>query len=230
MTEVQRVTTPLTHFQMGQALIVGHRRYFGTGPGRLRLAVAWAHCALEHAAGAKLYNFNFGNVTAGAKYEGDIYVMKVPPPDPPVLRFRSFETADEGAIDYWSMLAGHYRPALALFDQGAAFDAAIMLGALGYYTANPASYSRGVVNWFKWYDRELAASFVDELAEGSGNSSLSQQEIDEVLAKVDATSTQFRPADAPAGIAELDELEPIANRETLPDPDEVPTRVERPKA
>lgn len=184
---------------MGEALIDGHRRYFGSAPSPRRLSVAWSQCALEHARGEKLYNFNLGNVTAGAKWEGDFYVMHVPPPDPPVLRFRAFSTADQGAIDYWRMLDGHYRPALTLFDQGRAFDACLMLGALGYFTANPTVYARGVDNWHKWFERELAATFVAELAEGQGNSILTDAEIAEVLAKVDATSTAFRSPDEPAG-------------------------------
>jgi len=180
--EVERVTTPLARFEMGEALVAGHRRYFGRAPTLLRLAVAWSQCALEHAAGEKLYNFNLGNVTAGSKYEGDVYVMHVPPPDPPVLRFRAFASAELGAVDYWTMLDGHYRSALLLFDTGRAYEAAGVLGKLGYYTADPKKYAAGVQNWKAWFDAHLASQYAPELAEGRGNSLLTEQEIAEVIA------------------------------------------------
>lgn len=192
--EVLRATTPLSRLEMGQALIAGHRKYFGSVPSLPRLAVAWSQCALEHAAGAKLYNFNLGNVTCGPAWEGDFYVMRVPPPDPPVLRFRAFESAELGAQDYWRMLAGHYRPALRLFDEGRAHDAAFLLGQLGYYTARKEIYANAVANYKSWFDRELAAAYVDELAEGKGNSVLSDAEIAEVLARV-GVSLREHPTD-----------------------------------
>jgi hypothetical protein len=169
---------------MGVAIIAGHRIYFGSLPSLARLSVAWAHCALEHAAGAKLYNFNLGNVTAGSAWQGDIYVMKVPPPDPPVLRFRSFPTALLGAQDYWQMVAGHYRPALRLFDEGRAYEAAFLLGQLGYYTAKKEVYSNAVANWKGWFDRELAAVYGETLSEGRGSSLLNQDEIDQINASL----------------------------------------------
>lgn len=182
--EVIRITTPLTRLEMGQALIAGHRRYFGAVPSAHRLAVAWSQCALEHAAGAKLYNFNLGNVTCGPAWEGDFYVMRVPPPDPPVLRFRAFETAELGAQDYWRMLAGHYRPALRLFDEGHAYDAAFLLGQLGYYTARREIYSNAVANYKAWFDRELAVAYGETLSEGRGNSLLTKDEINQVMASL----------------------------------------------
>ena len=190
MAEVQRTTTPLARAELAQALIAGHRRYFGTLPNENRLAVAWAHCALEHAAGAKLYNFNLGNVTCGPSWEGDFYVMHVPPPDPPVLRFRAFESAELGAVDYWRMLDTHYPSALALFDKGSAYDAAFRLGQIGYYTAKKEVYSNAVANWKSWYVRELAATFVEPLSEGQGNSLLTQHEIDQTLASIEPSNGQ----------------------------------------
>ncbi len=185
MAVVERVTTVLSRFAMGEALIDGHRRYFGGLPSLARLSVAWSHCALEHAAGALLYCFNFGNVTCGPTWPGDLYIMRVPPPDPPVLRFRAFSTADAGAVDYWTMLAQHYRPALPMFDLGRGFDAAIVLGRLGYYTADPQRYSAGVARWQAWFAANLSSSYAAELSEGRGNSLLSQDDIDEQLRSIE---------------------------------------------
>jgi hypothetical protein len=182
--EFARITTPLSRLAMAEAIVEGHKRYFGALPSMLRLAVAWSQCALEHAAGAKLYNFNFGNVTCGPTWDGDFYVMHVPPPDPPVLRFRAFESAELGAADYWGMLAGHYRAALRVFDIGDAYSAAYLLGDLGYYTAKKESYAAGVEKYKAFFDRELAILFAEKLAEGEGNSVLSQGEIDQVLSTV----------------------------------------------
>lgn len=215
---VQRVTTPLTRYALGHFLVLGHRSYFGGPPSLARLSVAWSHCALEHAHGDLLYNYNFGNVTAGNKWEGDSYVMHVPPPDPPVLRFRAFPEPELGAKDYWNMLDKHYAPALALFDWGRAYDACILLGQLGYYTANRKTYSTAVANYKAWFDKTLASSFVAELAEGQGNSLLSQHEIDEVLASNephdgrridDQVLDELRDRDTNPGVAlDDDELKP----------------------
>lgn len=188
--EVERTTTPLSRLAMGRALVNGHRLFFGMAPSLARLSVAWSHCALEHAAGDELYNFNFGNVTCGPSWTGDLYVMHVPPPDPPVLRFRAFDNADLGALDYWRMIATHYAPALRLFDEGRAFDAAMSLGELGYYTANRQTYSRGVATWKAWFDKNLATSFAAELAQGSGNSLLTEDQIREILASIEPKDGQ----------------------------------------
>ncbi len=206
MSDVERVTTPLSRQEMGEALITGHHAYFGTMPSLARLSVAWSQCALEHAAGAKLYNFNFGNVTAGAKWQGDSYVMHVPPPDPPILRFRAFPSAELGAIDYWEMLDQHYAPALRLFDWGNAYDACILLGRLGYFTADAPTYATAVKNYKAWFDANLASAFADELAEGKGNSLLSQSDIDATLDRVAAGIAQevrTRP-DSPAALRNAD--------------------------
>jgi hypothetical protein len=157
--EVQRQTTPLTELEMANALLEGHRAAFGTTPSADRLGVGWAQCALEHGRGKALYSFNFGNVTATKKWiddGGDYYVMRVPPPDPPVLKFRAFASPSGGAADYWRILGGRYVSALRLFDAGKALDACYELSRLRYFTANADAYSRAVASLFDYWRKALA--------------------------------------------------------------------------
>lgn len=150
---VERKRTVLTEVELAAYLFQGHVHVFGgVDPSAERIGCAWAQNALELDRGKQIWNFNLGNVTAGKSWSGDFYAMRVPPPDPPILRFRSHASAIDGAIDYWRVMASHFGSALPLFDKGAATAVARELGRLHYYTADPNQYAPSVG---KLYDEFL---------------------------------------------------------------------------
>src|SRR5262249_47778198 len=117
---------------------------FGAPPNANRLAVAWAQCALEHGRGKAIWCHNIGNITAGKGWSSGYYVLSVPPPDPPTLKFRSHTNFIDGASDYWRVLAGQYASALKFFDAGEPMEAAAALKTRGYFTAELEPYARAM--------------------------------------------------------------------------------------
>ncbi len=158
MSEIQRVLTPITELELADALYVSHEQVFGNFPSPPRLLMALSQCALELERGKSIWCFNIGNITAGSSWSRDYYVLHVPPPDPPVLKFRAHPNALDGAADYWTFLNGsRYAAALFMFDRAddtdGAFAAAMKLGELHYYLANANVYSRGVQKLYNEYKK-----------------------------------------------------------------------------
>lgn len=156
---VDRVLTPLSEAALQDALARGHEKHFGAPPSTERLACAWAHVAHENGRGAQVYCHNLGNITAFGNWSGSYYVIRVPErikKDPDVwkevdMRFRAHATPEDGAADYWSVMSSRYSAALALFDGGQAHEAAIELGARGYYTAHAEPYARSMTLLYRHF-------------------------------------------------------------------------------
>lgn len=159
MSEVARVQTPLDEACLSDVLKVGHHRAFGEDPTPLRLSVAWAQCALEHARGSAIWNGNIGNITAAPSWTGDYYVLHVEEQvSPGVWRpfdshFRAWSCPEEGAEDYWKLLSSKFASVLPFFDKGDAAGAATQLHNLRYFTADVAPYARSMrllaEDWFR---------------------------------------------------------------------------------
>jgi len=153
MSEVPRIATPLTELELADAIYVGHLEVNGAYPSAERLLVALAQMSLELARGKAIWNFNLGNVTAGTSWHGDYYTLHVPPPDPPILRFRSHANAFEGAIDYWDLMNRLWPKVLPYMDAGDAANAAVELGQYHFFLANVDSYARGMASLYAEYKR-----------------------------------------------------------------------------
>lgn len=151
--EVPCIPTPLTELELVDAIYVGHCSVFGIYPSPERLLVALAQMALELDRGKAIWNFNIGNVTASGSWPGDFYILHVPPPDPPILRFRAHANALEGAIDYWTLMKKLWSSVLPFMDQGNAAGAAEQLGRLKYFLANVDTYARGMTSLYVEYKR-----------------------------------------------------------------------------
>lgn len=104
---------------------------------------------------------NCGNVTAGASWSGDVYVLgDLPPPDPKSLTFRAYGGAEplvEGCSDYWLVLASWFHTALDLFDRGLPYEAAQALHAKVYFTADPVKYGNAMVGLYAEAQRAVFA-------------------------------------------------------------------------
>jgi hypothetical protein len=159
--EVPRVRTPLSEVDLADVLQAGHVAALGSEPSKERLGVAWAQMALEHGRGKYVYCNNIGNITAGG-WSGPYYVIRVQERVNKAtnewkwmdLKFRVHRTPEDGAADFWRLLAGRYASALPLFDAGDAVGAAMRLGALNYYTAHEEQYARGMAGLYReWMGR-----------------------------------------------------------------------------
>lgn len=157
--EVARETTPLSELELAEALIEGHRAVFGEPPTWMRLAVAWAHVALENGRGREIECNNFGNVIATDSWPGAYYVRDLHERTrknrlaalgddwkPVPMKFRAYATPAEGARAYWKVLDEHYASALGLFGAGAPYLAARRLAELGYATAYAEPYAHAMVD------------------------------------------------------------------------------------
>lgn len=154
MTAVPRIHTPATELELADALYVGHSAAFGSYPSGERLLCALAQSALELGRGLAIWNNNIGNITASSKWLYDYYTLRVPPPDPPELKFRSHTTLLDGATDYWRVLSGKtFGSAVPFFDRGDPHGAAMDLGVHHWFLANPDKYALGMVGLYHEYLR-----------------------------------------------------------------------------
>jgi hypothetical protein len=157
---IARERTPATEIELAQALSSGHDLFFDALPSPEKLGVAWAQCALELARGKAIWNNNIGNITAGRSWPGDFYELHVPPPDPPVLKFRAHASLVDGAVDYWKVLTEHFGSAMPFFVAGKAEAASRELGRLHYYLADPNVYAPATARLYDEFFRRGIATDV----------------------------------------------------------------------
>ncbi|MCC6556307.1 MAG: hypothetical protein IT372_25385 [Polyangiaceae bacterium] len=147
--------TPLTAVALAEALREGHIRRFGGPPHADRWACAWAHCAFEQDWGAEVYANNLGHVTArratGRVCRRKLRERVARDPDRWELVdvwFHAFDTPEDGAHAYWSLLASNYYSVLVHCDDADARSAARRLAANGYFTGPEEPYVDGMARLF----------------------------------------------------------------------------------
>lgn len=148
--------SPLTETELLRVLWEGHVAWSGKPPTPQRLACAFAHCALEHARGKRIFGNNLGHVTTTGGWTGrscQYSWTKRTSTHPDRwrvvrLRFRMHDTLQEGALDYWKLMGSQYRIALDACDAGDAEKAGRVLGELGYYTSDIDSYATAMKGLF----------------------------------------------------------------------------------
>jgi hypothetical protein len=163
---VPKQMTPRTRIEIAGDLRSGHVVAFGGPPCLTRWAGIVAHNCLEHGNGAKLFNLDYGNVTASADWKrnpaNDWIDMLVPPPDPPKLSFRSFNAAPAGANSYLRVMSGRYVAALQCWDRGDYAGGVNALKAKGYMTAKLEPYRDAVVSIAQWAATKLLPGLIVE--------------------------------------------------------------------
>jgi hypothetical protein len=146
------VDTPLELEQIGRILGVAHRQLYGVYPGPERWLIAWAHVAHEIGRGRTCVENNLGNIVVSLRWPGGWHLRRVQERLTrgserwvvQRVRFRSYETPMEGALDYWRVISGHFGSALPLFDAGDAAAAGRLLCERGYSTAPCEAYGAGL--------------------------------------------------------------------------------------
>lgn len=132
------ILTPASPQAIVAALRAAHVSVMGREPSTRRLAMAWAHVALECGQGRLIIDWNIGNIGA-------------PKPWPPYYRkggsrFRAYVDLNDGARGYWLTMRSRTR-ALACFDAGDPECAAYALEG-NYHRADPEIYARGMHGLF----------------------------------------------------------------------------------
>ena len=133
--------------------------------------------------------------------KGGIVVGKVwlVPPGHPQTRFRAYPDADEGARRYVEFVAGgRYRDAWAMLLLGDAKSYVHELKRKGYFTADEATYARGVMSLQNEFSNKLARLPADEVTVPNRDEvqPLIASDVDALLrAEATAASTEALYAD-----------------------------------
>ncbi len=179
---VPPVKTPLTFAEAARSMRQGIYVATGEQPTNAALALALAKTALETGRWQSMWNYNWGNVKAGAEYhgmytcitlnevlngrtvwfapEGELvrkdgplkYEPLLVPPGHAQTRMRAYANAYDGAQQYADFVAnGRYRDAWQRLLAGDPAGYVHALKMKGYFTADEATYRRGVERIFAEY-------------------------------------------------------------------------------
>lgn len=159
--------TPLSTEQVGRLLAAAHRELYGVAPGPERLLVAWAHVAHELTRGADCVENNFGNIVVSLRWRGPWHLRRVADQtdrqharwELQRVRYRSYATPYEGALDYWRFIANGFGSAFRYFDTGEAREAGRTLCERGYSTTSCEAYGEGIRSLYT----ELRATYAHQL-------------------------------------------------------------------
>ena len=167
MTESLRppVQTRCTPEELYRALGDAWRPLCGSDPSRASLLVLLAHWALETGFGHSCWCWNFGNVKHVAGDGRNFYqircneivggrVVWLDPPNPG-CSFRAFDSIAAGVVDYLTLLRGQFGFAWPQVEAGDPAGFCHALKIRGYYTADEASYTAGVVRCFHQIDASI---------------------------------------------------------------------------
>ena len=142
--------TPLAIDDIAGELAVAYANETGRLPSAELLSTMTGIVGLETLGGVKLWNNNFGNISAS---DGDVWANPHPP-DPRVPSyFAAYPDAAAGARAFVRLLLAAYRPVLIAGDQGNPELAVHELYRLGYVVAlspgEEAAYARGVRSYYR---------------------------------------------------------------------------------
>ncbi|OQB13313.1 MAG: hypothetical protein BWY17_02867 [Deltaproteobacteria bacterium ADurb.Bin207] len=147
---------PLSEVELAEVLQEGYQIYFGHAASANRLACAWAHCAFEHARGAKLFGNNLGHITTAGAWQGPTceksFTHRVSQnPDrwaTSSLTFRVHPTLSAGAVDYWKLMDAQYPYVMMACDRGDTLAAARELRRRNYFTGPEDRYVQSLVRLY----------------------------------------------------------------------------------
>jgi len=146
--DVAPVRTRLTPQQAATALDRAYRTRFGEAPRAETVAILTAQWAHETGRGESMFNYNFGGIK-GRGPSGMSVVQRTREgfgASERVIedRFRAYASAEEGALDYLSLLDTRYGEALDAARSGDPAGFVRGLKARGYFTGHEGSYIASV--------------------------------------------------------------------------------------
>jgi flagellar protein FlgJ len=155
--------TPLTGSQAADALQAAWQGAMGRAPSQNTLSILVGQWAHETGRGVAMLNYNFGGIkgtgpsgasTVYATHEGSgASALQIRD------RFRAYDSPEQGASDYLSLLQRRYPDALQAAERGDPVGFVQALKARGYFTGDEAAYAKSVAGLAQ---RALALGF-DEI-------------------------------------------------------------------
>ena len=165
---VAMTRTRLSGSEAAGALSQAYQQLQGHAPTQDTLAILTAQWSHETGRGGSMYNFNFGGIkgtspqgmsVAARTHEGWGNTRRQI-----VDNFRAYPTAEDGAVDYVSLLKRRYPDALQAAAQGDPAGFVRQLKAGGYFTGNEQAYVKSVT---RLANTAMARGFDAVGAEGS---------------------------------------------------------------
>lgn len=158
------VVKQISEGEAAYALREAWKKLYNDYPSVECLALLWAQWALETGRGKAIHCYNFGNIKRSGDEDYCMYRCneviggKLQWFDPPhrQTHFRAYATAVDGAYDYISFLSKKTRY-LKAWEQVKNGDSAAFsheLKVAGYYTADEAMYTKGVVSLTNEFKRK----------------------------------------------------------------------------
>lgn len=156
--------TPMTPEEATRYLAQAWVAVSGELPTPELLSVFWGQWALETGRGRWMSDYNFAGLKGRAPDGGlaHWWTWEETPQGPKRIRgrFRSYETAEEGAYDYVALLWHRYPKAVAAARRGDAVSFILELDQGGYFTERPAHYVRSVASLaLEFRRKKLYASY-----------------------------------------------------------------------
>lgn len=153
---VPAVRTPMSPDVLRAVLAEAHRAELGAQPSAHRLRIAWAMVQHETGNTASMWNWNAGNIACTRGWPV-CHALKVRDPEREPVRYRSYDSAEHGARDWWRLMAGRYATALEYFDSGDIDGAALALKERGYYGQAHYLYADALDRHAVRYDKLFGA-------------------------------------------------------------------------
>lgn len=145
---VRAQRTQLSERQAADALASAWTQVTGEVPNEKTVAMLTAQWSHETAGGRSMLNFNFGGIkgtgpsgltAAYRTREGHGATERRI-----VDRFRAYESAEEGAVDYVKLLTGRYTEAVEAMREGDPAQFVRGLKQKGYFTGSEVQYTRSI--------------------------------------------------------------------------------------
>lgn len=161
--QVGRSVTNLSPIQLAEVLKNAYIRVFGKEPTLQVLGTAWAQSMAEQS--GHYINNNIGNITATKGWidsGGNYWSFDTTEfdnsgkPRKESMKFRAYNTIDDGAVDYWKQLATSFKGAFKWFGTGDALHSALALGDQSYYTADRTLYAGNMSSLYETFLNNVA--------------------------------------------------------------------------
>jgi hypothetical protein len=139
--------TPLGEEAAARYLARAWHDVLGKPPSEAGLSTLWAHWAHETGRGARMMGYNFAGLKGHRTRGGArVWTREATGSEKKLVRrsFRVYESPEQGAHDYVTLLLERYRGALSAARQGRTADFVAVLAARGYYTEHVDVYQRAL--------------------------------------------------------------------------------------
>lgn len=167
--------TPLTGGEAASALESAWQELTGRAPSQETLSILVGQWAHETGRGTAMLNFNFGGIKGmGPTGASTVYRTREGSGSSEIqLRdaFRAYDSAEQGATDYLSLLSRRYPEALLAAEREDATGFVQALKARGYFTGDEVSYSKSVAA----LSRQALAGGFDAVGASTGGRAPSPQ-------------------------------------------------------